>query len=141
VSRPSADPEFPVLFFDGYCHLCDRSVQFVLRFDRKKRIRFAALQSDYATRFFTKQSFHPVNDSLILWYKGKFFEQSDAALRIAGLMGFPVHLLVVLYVFPGSLRNVVYRWIAKNRFKWLGKRDACRMPEPGERNRFLDQTL
>lgn len=130
-----------IIFFDGVCNLCNHSVQTVIRFDRKKIFYFAALQSTFAMRFFNAHNFSRLSDSIIYWDGNKFYEQSDAALKISRHLAFPANLLLIFFISPKPLRDWGYRLIARNRYKWFGRKNSCMIPSPELKNRFLDQNL
>jgi len=127
-----------ILLFDGHCSLCNASVDFVMKRDAKKRIRFAAMQSPAGQRVL-KHYGYPSNflDSLILVEKGKVYLRSTAALRVARQLrrGWP--LLYPLIILPKGIRDSIYQWIGANRYAWFGRRESCRMPTPSENARFL----
>lgn len=128
-----------VVFFDGVCNLCTASVRFILKRDKNARFRFASLQSDYAMRFFQQQYFDATGiDSVVLFENGKFYTRSTAALKIARNLDGLWFLLYGFIVLPAPLRDTVYEFIARNRYRWFGKRDYCAMPEPGMKERWLD---
>ncbi len=131
--------ESAIVLFDGVCNLCNSTVQFVLRRDRRQRFLFAPLQSEKGRDLLQRHGLSPdFLDSFVLVEQGRVFTSSSAALRIArGLPG----LWPLLYAFiavPRFLRDAVYRWIARNRYRWFGRRDSCRIPTPEERSRFLE---
>ena len=127
-----------ILLFDGHCSLCNASVDFVLKRDTKKNLRFAAMQSPAGQRVL-KHFDYPSTylDSLILVEKGKVYLGSTAALRVARQLrrGWP--LLYPLIILPKGFRDSIYQWIGANRYAWFGRRESCRMPTPSERERFL----
>lgn len=132
--------ERPVLYFDGVCNLCNRSVQFVIRHDKKGRFLFAPLQSAAGAEI--QQKLESLNggrvpDSLVLSWKGELRTESDAALHTARLLGFPWNLASLLLLVPRFLRDPLYRWVARNRYRWFGRQDACMMPTPELKARFL----
>lgn len=128
----------PVVLFDGVCNFCDASVQFIIRNDPAGKFRFAPLQSAFAREILQKNGLNPeVFDSVLLVENGKVYQKSAAALRIARKLR---RLWPVLYVFiivPPFIRNAVYDFIARNRYRWFGKKDACMLPTPEIRSRFL----
>ena len=129
----------PVILFDGVCNLCSGSVQFVIKRDRAARFKFAALQSSTASELLKDFKIPFEELSTIILVKGnQYWAKSDAALEIAkGLNG----LWPLLYIFklvPKVLRNSIYDWIARNRYKWFGKKDECWIPTPELRQRFLN---
>lgn len=135
----ASDSPEAVIFFDGVCNLCNGFVRFVLRNDPKGHFRFAALQSDYAHRSLRHLNIPEATSrqSVILLQQGKIYTASDAALRI--LAAFPNRLrhLSKLKVIPKFMRDAVYRFIARNRYRWFGKTGACPLPRPEHRGRFL----
>ncbi len=129
-----------VILFDGVCNLCNGSVKFVLKNDPKGKFSFASLQSSFAK---TKLNRHfpegNNSDSVVLLEGDKAYTRSTAALRIArGLKGaWPLVYYLLIWV-PPIIRNTVYSWIARNRYKWFGKRESCMMPQPKWQHRFID---
>lgn len=128
-----------VLFFDGECNLCSGAVNFVIRHNKAKQILFASLQSEIGKTATSKvlRQFGRVPDSLIFLENGQYFIESDAALRLARYLDSPWKALQILKIFPGFLRDGVYRFVARNRFAWFGKREACMVPTAELRGRFL----
>ena len=135
-----AEQEGPVLFFDGVCNLCNRTVQFVIRRDKKKLFRFASLQSPAGQEALQllagEKGVSP--DSVVLYYKGKFYIKSAAALKTAAFLGGIWRMAAAGWLLPRFIRNAIYDWIARHRYKWFGKKDACMLPSPELRERFLD---
>ncbi len=129
--------ESPIIFFDGVCNLCNRSVQIVIKNDKKKIFKFSSLQSDFAKQFFTENNYLVKSDSIILFDQQGFHEKSAAALKIATKLRFPFPLMVIGWIFPAFIRNGVYASIAKNRYKWFGRTDSCMIPSAETRSRFL----
>lgn len=128
-----------VLMFDGVCTLCNASVDFVMRHDRRDRFAFASLQSDEAQSFLAVHGKHAdaLLDTVVLADGDGLHEQSTAALRVLRRLGLPWSLLYGLVAVPRPLRDAVYRWVAANRYRWFGKRETCRLPTPEERERFV----
>jgi len=124
-----------IVLFDGVCNLCNGAVQFILRRDPRGRFRFAALQSE-AARQLLKGDAPP--ETMVLIESGKTYTKSGAALRIARGLRFPWPVWYGLLIVPRPLRDLVYDWVAHNRYKWFGKRDTCVVPTPQMRGRFLD---
>ena len=127
-----------IVLFDGICNLCNGSVQFMIRHDRKGKFRFASLQSETGKALQEKYHFDPsVLDTIILIENDRAYIRSTGVLRIArGLDG----LLPALYVFtivPVFIRDFVYKMVARNRYRWFGHRDECMIPTPELRERFL----
>ncbi len=127
-----------IIFFDGVCLLCNTSVRFVLKHDKKNVFRYAALQSDFAKR--TLASFTETEglDSIVLLENGRVFTKSEAALRIAGRLRFPWRLLRVFLMVPARVRDAFYDLMAAKRYRWFGKLDRCPLPPAGYRSLFLD---
>jgi predicted DCC family thiol-disulfide oxidoreductase YuxK len=129
----------PIVLFDGVCNLCNRSVQFIIKRDKKKQFRFASLQGRAGQQFL--QQFNlPANDfnSFVLVENSKVYTRSTAALRMFRKLGGGWTLLYAFIIIPPFLRNAVYDWIARNRYKWYGKREECMVPSPELRERFLE---
>lgn len=129
----------PILLFDGHCNLCNNSIQFVLRHEKKAIIQFASLQSEIGTRLLQQ---HAINtkeiDSLVLIDNETVFVKSAAALRLTKHLKGLYPALIILLVVPAFIRDVVYDYVARNRYKWFGKTDSCMVPSPKFKNRFLD---
>lgn len=129
-----------VILFDGVCNLCSSSVQFIIERDPKAKFHFASLQSDRA-KALLKEMGYPQSEtltSIVLLEKGKYFEESTAALKIAGQLSFPWNLLVVFLIVPRFLRDPLYRWIARNRYQWFGKSETCFIPTSEYKSRFIE---
>lgn len=126
----------PVVLFDGVCNLCNGTVDFILKRDKLKQFRFVALQSESGEVIRKKLSVPDEIDSVVLIYEEKVFYESDAALEIARLLPAPWKWAVVFKIVPVGWRNKVYRWIARNRYRWFGKKKECRIPTPEERKFF-----
>lgn len=129
----------PVILFDGVCNLCNGFVQFVIARDPHGRFRFGPLQSAAAQRLIGgARDGQPVLDSVVLVENGQLWTRSSAALRIARRLSFPWPLAYVLIAVPRPLRDWVYDIVARNRYQWFGKRDACMVPTADLRARFID---
>ncbi|GEM45426.1 thiol-disulfide oxidoreductase DCC family protein [Deinococcus cellulosilyticus] len=128
----------PVVLFDGVCNLCNSSVQFILLNDRTGRLHFASLQSEIAAELL-EAHWKGANlpDSIIVVVEGKVHAKSDAALYIARNLKFPYYLLGLFSFIPRPIRDAIYDWIARNRYRWFGKRDQCMLPRPEWKSRFL----
>ncbi len=128
----------PVLLFDGVCNLCNGYVQWLIRHDPKGVFRYASLQSD-AGRTLLAQAGLPTDqmDTVVLLDQGRTYTRADVALRITGQLGGLWPLLGVLRMVPRPLRNAIYDWVARNRYRWFGKRESCMMPTPELKSRFL----
>lgn len=140
--RPAPGPEavgVSVVLFDGVCNLCNGAVQFLLRRDRQRRFRFAALQSATGRRLLRQ---HGVDSdalaSIVVIEGGRARVRSDAALLLARRLPWPWPLLAVFLVCPRPLRDTLYSLVARNRYRWFGRRDSCMLPTPETADRFLD---
>ncbi|GET21387.1 thiol-disulfide oxidoreductase DCC family protein [Prolixibacter denitrificans] len=128
----------PVILFDGVCNLCNASVQFILKYEKSPRYRFAPLQGKFASEVRHQYALPEDADSVVLIEKKQVFTASTAALRIAHHLKAPWNWLVIFNILPISFRDGVYHWIARNRYRWFGKKDACEIPSPEIAHRFLD---
>lgn len=127
----------PILLFDGVCNVCNASVDLVLR--RTRDVRVGALQSPEGQALLVGAGLDPSRlDSLVFFDSdGQVYQRSDAALALAAHFDGAWPLLRVLRAVPRPIRDAVYDLIARNRFRWFGQRDTCRLPTPEERGRFL----
>lgn len=127
-----------IILFDGVCNLCNSSINFVIDRDRG-RYRFASLQSDVAKKILKNSSVDPGQlDSIVLVEDGEVFKKSTAALKISTQLNGLWPVLGVFRILPTRLRDFFYDLIARNRYRWFGKRDSCRIPTPELKDRFLD---
>lgn len=129
--------ENPVILFDGVCNLCNGAVNFVIRHDKKRKFRFAPLQSNAGMNLREQFSLPTSINTILLISNGQVYDRSRAALEIARQLTFPFPLLYGFIIVPAFIRNTVYRFISRNRYKWFGKKDACMVPGPGISERFL----
>jgi len=127
------------IIFDGVCNLCAWSVRFIVRRDPKERFRFAAWQSDAGRRLLEEHGLDPGNvETVVLIKDGVVSARSDAALEIARELRGPWKLLAVLRIVPRGLRDWVYSVVARHRYRWFGKQEACMVPTEELRGRFLE---
>jgi predicted DCC family thiol-disulfide oxidoreductase YuxK len=127
-----------VIIFDGVCNLCNAAVRFIIRRDPQARFRFAALQSAPAQALLARVEVDAAAfDSVMLVEDGVVHSRSDAALRVARRLRFPWPLLYALVILPRPLRDSLYDFIARNRYRWFGKRETCMTPTPDLQSRFL----
>lgn len=128
-----------VILFDGVCNLCNGAVQFVLKRDTRHAFRFASLQSNYGQQQLIKFGLDPNSlHSIILIRDTHFFQQSDAALEIARKLNYGWPLLYSFKILPQFIRDGIYNLIANNRYRFFGKREACWIPTPELKERFLE---
>lgn len=126
-----------IIFFDGVCVLCNRVVDFLLKHDRKKFLKFAALQSELAKSLVRTRENSPDEESVIYFDSGKIFYRSDAVIRIADYLGFPYSSIKIACLLPVPVRDAIYNYIARKRYHGFGKRDSCRLPDEETRGRIL----
>jgi predicted DCC family thiol-disulfide oxidoreductase YuxK len=139
----SSEPEVThardrIVVFDGVCNFCSRSVGFILRHDVHRRLRFAALQSEIGRALLEKNGIEPTDAQTFLLVDGDHvYVRSDAALEIARHLG-SWRFLRVFGILPRGLRDWMYSVLARNRYRWFGRRETCFVPTPEQRSRFLD---
>lgn len=129
--------DFPILFFDGVCHLCNTSVKWILRLDRYKVLKFSPLQSELAAELLGHNAEQTEFKSMIFYFRGEKFYQADAFLQIVNYLGFPYNLLKAIQIFPKAWLNELYNLVAANRYHVFGKDDSCPMPSDAYKSRFL----
>ncbi|WP_299113312.1 DUF393 domain-containing protein [uncultured Winogradskyella sp.] len=130
-----------LILFDGICNLCNSSVLYVIKRDTKNKFMFAPLQSNIGQSIINEFSIDTVKIDSIILYKPKerrIFHKSSAILRIAKSLSFPTKLMAVFFIVPNFIRNWVYNYVAKNRYKWYGKKEACMIPTPELKAKFLE---
>lgn len=127
-----------VVLIDGVCHLCQGLTKFIIKRDPAGVFRFASLQSDIGQEFL-RQGGLPADliETVIVVENGAYYTRSAAALRISRRLPFPWPLLYGFIIVPRALRDVIYKWVAKNRYRWFGKDEECMIPTPDIRRRFL----
>jgi predicted DCC family thiol-disulfide oxidoreductase YuxK len=135
---PGPPSDSPVFLFDGVCNLCNGSVDFILRHDRSGRLRFASLQSPLGRACNQAAGLCADElDSMMLLEEGRLWTRSSAVLRTAWLLGLPWSLAAILFAFPAPLRDAAYGILVRNRYRWFGVSETCRVPTPDERARFV----
>ena len=130
-----------LILFDGVCNLCNNSVQYVIKHDNSDLFMFAALQSNTGKQIIETFKIDTSKmDSILLFNpeKNSITYKSSAALKVAFHLGFPTNLLSAFLIVPAFIRNWVYDFIAKNRYKWYGKKEACMIPTPELKSKFLE---
>jgi len=135
----AVDSVTSIILFDGVCNLCNSSVLFVIKRDRSAKFQFAALQSKFGRYHLTTLNL-PINalNTILLIKNGKVYSKSSAALEIARDLGGLWPAFYVFKIVPTFIRDVVYDFIAKNRYRWFGRQEACMIPTPELKARFLD---
>ncbi|GEQ86391.1 thiol-disulfide oxidoreductase [Patiriisocius marinistellae] len=127
-----------IILFDGVCNLCNSSVNFIIQRDKDHVFRFGALQEEPGKSLLSKHNIDPKNtDSIVLIKNGKAYTKSSAALHAAKKLTGAWPLLFGFIIIPKFIRNGVYDYIAKNRYKWYGKKDSCMIPTPDLKAKFL----
>lgn len=127
-----------IIFFDGVCHLCHASIQFIIKYDKKQQFKFASLQSEIAKSFLSETNIdlNQLN-SLVFLLNEKSYTQSTAVIKIAQQLGGLFKVLIILYIIPEKFRNKLYQQVAKNRYKWFGKSNQCMVPNEIQSALFL----
>lgn len=129
-----------LILFDGVCNLCNNSVLYVIKRDKKDKFLFAPLQGEVGKSIASQFQIDTTKIDSILLYnpaKKKVYSKSTAALQVAKQLNFPTKLMTVFLIIPTFIRNLVYDFVAKNRYKWFGKKDACMIPTPELKAKFL----
>ena len=127
-----------IILFDGLCNLCDGAVKFVIKYDIEKNFLFTSLQSDMGQKLLKQYSLPLENfNSFTLIQDNKVYTRSTAALKVAKQLNGGIKFLYVFIIVPPFIRNAIYNWIAKNRYKWFGKKEVCLIPTPELKARFL----
>lgn len=129
-----------IILFDGVCNLCNQSVNFIIKKDKNATFKFASLQSDFAKNVikYVADSNIVLNadQSLLLIKNNKVYKQSNAALLIAKELKWPWKLLYIGIIIPKCVRDLIYKWIAGNRYRWFGRSESCSIPDESIQGRF-----
>ena len=138
-------PGHPIILYDGVCGLCNSLVQFLLKRDKQGRLRFASLQSDFASKVLQRHGIDPKDLDTMHVIENydqpneRLLQRSNAILRAGRELGsFWTPLTIVAGVIPRALRDVAYGFVARNRYRVFGKYESCMLPDPNQRSRFLD---
>jgi len=128
-----------IILFDGVCNLCDATVQFLIKRDKKDIFRFVAIQSDLGQEIIQHIGIDTSKtDSIILYEPGHaYYYKAEAALKIGKELGGIYALLGIFTLLPNAVTNIVYDYVARNRYKWYGKKEACMIPTPEMKAKFL----
>lgn len=126
-----------VVLFDGVCNLCNGTVQWLIKRDKKNKLKYSALQGRFAAETITDGRLKQT-DSIVFFHLGRFYVKSTGVLTILKVLGWPWNSLYIFIVVPRFIRDAVYDFVAANRYKWFGKREACLLPTPELKERFLE---
>jgi len=139
VARAEPKPRLdkPIIFFDGVCAMCNTFVNLALRIDRHELFLFAPLQGTTARELLPPLSDDPRDWSMIYLDERGMHDQLDASLEVYRRLGLPWSVLSLARYIPRAIRTPLYRIIARNRYRWFGRKDVCRIPTAAERQRFL----
>ncbi len=128
----------PIILFDAQCVLCSANARFVLRVDRRRRFRLAAMQGAVGAELFRRNGLDPADPETILVVDGDtVWRDSDAVIAIYSGLGWPWRAAVMVRLVPRALRDPVYRWVARNRYRLFGRRKTCWLPRPEYADRLL----
>ena len=128
----------PIILFDGVCNFCNGAVNFVIRKDKRSVIKFTPIQSVQGQQLLNQYGFPPSHLSSFIFIKnGNAYTQSTAALQVCKSIGGVWRLLYGFIIVPKFIRDGIYNLVAKNRYKWFGRKDQCMIPTPEVRQRFL----
>lgn len=127
-----------IILFDGMCHLCSNSVQFIIKRDPKGIFSFASLQSDIGQQLLHTYHINKQTDSLVFIHHGRAYIKSTAALKICKDLRSLWKIAYIFILIPKPIRDGIYTFIARNRYKWFGKKTVCMLPNPELRKRFLE---
>jgi predicted DCC family thiol-disulfide oxidoreductase YuxK len=132
------DSPHAIILFDGVCNFCDASVNFVIKRDKRAYFRFAPLQEPKGAEIARRYGIDPARlDTFVLVENGRAYPKSGGSLRVARRLGGLYPLAFVLILIPPLIRDFFYDWFARRRYRWFGKKDACMVPTPEVRDRFL----
>ena len=128
-----------IVLFDGVCNLCSNSVQFILKRDKKNQFLFGSLQSNYGQQMLAHYHLPATEFNSFMLIEGeKLYTRSSGALRMLKHLGGAWSLFYVFIIVPKFIRDAVYNWISRNRYKWFGKKNECWLPKPEWKEKFLN---
>ena len=138
IERSAPDQNGPIILFDAECVLCSANAQFVLRHDTAGRFRLASMQGETGAEIYRKHGMDPTDPtSMLVVEGGRMRRDSDAVLSIYEGLGLPWRLFAIMRIIPAFLRDPVYRWVARNRYRLFGKRAVCWVAQPEYKDRIL----
>ena len=133
------DKDHKIILFDGICNLCNSTINFVIKRDKQNMFKFATLQSDTGQSLLSEFKIDRTEtDSIVLIDGKKSYVKSTAALHIAKNLSGAFPLLFGFLILPRFIRDRLYDYIAKNRYKWFGKKESCMIPTPELKAKFID---
>lgn len=127
----------PLLLYDGHCALCNGFVGFILRFDKKKKFRFAALHSEVSSYYQKKFNWDSNADTVILIAEDTVYMYHHAAFKVLQLLGLPWSLFLIFKIIPSFISKAIYKVIARKRYHWFGKYESCPIPKVENRKQFI----
>ena len=140
MTRDPSPATHPIVLFDGVCNFCDAYVNFVIDNDRRRYFRFAPLQSDAGARLQRQYGIDPSQlETFVLIERGNAYQRSTAALKIVRRLGGVYPALYAAIVVPSPLRDFLYDWFARRRYRWFGRKDECMVPTADVKDRFLTE--
>lgn len=135
-------PDQLIILFDGVCNLCNSSVNFVIKRDKQSVFKFATLQSEIAQKILTNNNLSPTDfSSFVFIENGKVYIRSTAALKVCNYLKGLWPLMYGFIIIPKRIRDGIYNWISKNRYRWFGKKEVCMIPTPDIKARFLIDSI
>ncbi len=134
--------DHPVILFDGVCNFCNSTVNFVIKRDKKSVLRFATLQSRMAEGILANEHSGKRDlNSFVFIEKNTIYTRSTAALRVCRYMNGLWPMMYGFMIVPRFIRDGIYNWVARNRYKWFGKKEVCMIPTPELQSRFLNEEI
>lgn len=131
--------ENQVVLFDGVCNLCNASVQTLIKLDKKGVLKFASLQSDFGQKVLGDNNLDQQNFNTFLYYKNqKLYSKSTAAIYVFSELGIALQGVKILLLVPKFIRDGIYNYVSKNRYKWFGRKESCWLPTPELKERFIE---
>ena len=125
-----------IVYFDGICNFCNFFVNILLRLDKKQRLLFSSLQSEFAKKNL-KLSKDELPDSIVVQMEDSYFFRTEAIFKILGELAFPFKVICVFRLIPKPILDFLYAFLAQNRYIFFGKKESCRVPSAEEESRFL----
>lgn len=131
--------ENQVVLFDGVCNLCNASVQTLIKLDKKGVLKFASLQSDFGQKVLVDNNLDQQNFNTFLYYKNqKLYSRSTAAIYVFSELGIVFQGVKIFLLVPKFIRDGIYNYVSKNRYKWFGRKESCWLPTPELKERFIE---